>query len=48
VLNVVYDAIAPRLWVSYAKGDQEAYQRPYVYLNLKTLDADRDGKPDLD
>lgn len=47
VVNVVYDATASRLWVSYAKGNKEAYQRPYVFLDLKTLDADRDGKPDL-
>ena len=47
VVNVVYDATALRLWVSYAKGDQEAYLRPYVSLDLKTLDADQDGKPDL-
>ncbi|MBI1177254.1 hypothetical protein GC207_07430 [bacterium] len=48
VEDVVYDATALRMWVSYAKGDKEAYQRPYVYLDLKTLDADRDGKPDLE
>ncbi len=47
VVNVVYDATALRLWVSYAKGDKEAYQRPYAFLDLKTLDADRDGKADL-
>ena len=47
VVNVVYDATALRMWVSYAKGKQEAYQRPYAYLDLKTLDADRDGQPDL-
>jgi hypothetical protein len=47
VENVVYDATALRLWVSYAKGDEEAYKRPYLFLDLKTLDADKDGKPDL-
>lgn len=47
VVNVVYDATALRLWVSYAKSNKEAYQRPYVFLDLKTLDADQDGKPDL-
>lgn len=47
VENVVYDATALRMWVSYAKGDKEAYQRPYVYIDLQTLDADRDGTPDL-
>lgn len=48
VVNVVYDATALRLWISYAKGNQEAYQRPYVFLDLKTLDADEDGKPDVE
>ena len=47
VVNVVYDATDLRLWVSYAKGDQEAYQRPYVYLDLKTLDTDQDGNADF-
>jgi hypothetical protein len=47
VENVVYDATALRLWVSYAHGNEEAYQRPFVFLDLKTLDADADGQPDL-
>jgi len=47
VENVVYDATALRMWVSYAKGDKEAYQRPYAYIDLKQIDADGDGKPDL-
>jgi hypothetical protein len=47
VVNVVYDATALRLWVSYAKGDQEAYLRPYVFIDLQTLDSDRNGSPDL-
>lgn len=47
VVNTVYDATDLRMWVSYAHGDQEAYQRPYVFLDLKTLDADRNGVPDL-
>lgn len=47
VMNVVFDATALRLWVSYAGGNLEAYQRPYVFLDLSTLDADGDGKPDL-
>ena len=46
VMNVVYDATAMRLWVSYAKGRQEAYLRPYTLIDLMTLDADQDGKPD--
>ncbi|MCU0707297.1 MAG: C45 family autoproteolytic acyltransferase/hydrolase [Pirellula sp.] len=47
VENVVYDATDLRLWVSYAKGSQEAYQRPYTFIDLKKIDADKDGKPDL-
>jgi isopenicillin-N N-acyltransferase like protein len=47
VVNVVYDATALRFWVSYAKGDREAYLRPYTLVDLKKLDADGDGKPDL-
>ena len=47
VVNVVYDATALRLWISYAKGDKEAYRRPYVYLDLTTLDLNRDSKPDI-
>ena len=48
VENVVYDATALRLWVSYAHADQEAYQRPYVYIDLKKIDADGNGQPDLE
>jgi isopenicillin-N N-acyltransferase-like protein len=47
VMNAVFDATALRVWVSYAGGEQEAYQRPYVFLDLHTLDADGDGQPDL-
>jgi isopenicillin-N N-acyltransferase like protein len=47
VMNAVFDATALRLWVSYAGGGQEAYQRPYVFLDLATLDADADGRPDF-
>jgi len=47
VVDTVYDATDLRLWVSYAKGDQEAYQRPYVALDLKTIDIDHDGVPDF-
>ncbi len=46
VMIGVFDATAMRLWVSYAHGNQEAYQRPYVFLDLATLDADEDGQPD--
>lgn len=48
VENVVYDATALNMWVSYAHGSQEAYQRKYAFLDLKTLDADANGKADLD
>ena len=47
VMNAVFDATALRLWASYAGGDQEAYQRPYVFLDLARLDADADGRPDF-
>jgi hypothetical protein len=47
VENVVYDATALRLWVSYAKGSTEAYQRPYTLIDLTAIDADGDGAPDL-
>jgi hypothetical protein len=47
VVNVVYDATDLKMWVSYARDDSEAYQRPYVFIDLKTLDADGDGKPDF-
>jgi isopenicillin-N N-acyltransferase-like protein len=47
VVNVVYDATALRFWVSYAKGDREAYQQPYVFVDLRTVNADGDGQPDL-
>lgn len=47
VVNVVYDATALKLWVSYARGDREAYLRPYTLLDLEKLDADADGTPDV-
>ncbi|MFO0011781.1 MAG: hypothetical protein ACK553_03490, partial [Planctomycetota bacterium] len=47
VENVVYDATALRLWVSYAKGSQEAYLRPYTLIDLTKIDADGDGTPEL-
>lgn len=46
VVDVVYDATAMRMWVSYAKGSTEAYLRPYTLVDLMALDADKDGKPD--
>ena len=39
VMDAVFDATALRLWVSYAAGDEEAYRRPYVFLDLNKLDA---------
>ena len=47
VVNIVYDATALQMWVTYAKGDKEAYQRPSVFLDLKALDTDSDGKSDV-
>ena len=44
---MVYDATALQLWVSYAKGDQEAYRRPYTHIDLKKLETYQGGKPDL-
>ncbi|XZE19143.1 C45 family autoproteolytic acyltransferase/hydolase [Pirellulaceae bacterium SH449] len=48
VENVVYDATALRMWVSYAKGSEEAYKRPYVFIDLKKIDANGNGVPDLE
>jgi hypothetical protein len=39
VVNVVYDATDLRMWVTYAKGKQEAYLRPSLFLDLKTIDT---------
>jgi isopenicillin-N N-acyltransferase-like protein len=47
VLNAVFDGTGLRLWVSYAGGELEAYQRPSVFLDLMKLDGDGDGRPDL-
>jgi hypothetical protein len=46
VMNIVFDATGMRLWVSYAHGNQDAYQRPYAFLDLAKLDADADGAAD--
>jgi len=35
ILDVVYDATALELWVSYAEKQEEAYQRPFVHFKLK-------------
>ena len=46
VFNVVYDATALQMWLSYAHDGQEAYKRPYIHVDFATLDVDGDGKPD--
>lgn len=35
VVNVVYDATALKMWVTYARGTEEAYQRPSVLIDLQ-------------
>ena len=47
VVNVVYDATALAMWVTYAGSDREAWERPWLKLDLRTLDADGDGRPDV-
>lgn len=47
VMNAVFDATGFRLWVAYAKGDREAYQRPYVGIDLSQVDGDGNGVPDI-
>lgn len=47
VLDAVFDATDLVAWVSYAGGDREAYQRPFVRLALGELDGDADGIGDL-
>jgi isopenicillin-N N-acyltransferase-like protein len=37
VVNVIYDATALRMWVTYAKGEQEAYERPSLFVDLQPL-----------
>lgn len=48
VLDVVFDASALRVWVSYAGEGREAYERPFAFLDLGALDGDGDGRPDID
>ena len=48
VVNVVYDATALQLWISYAKGSQEAYRRPYTRIDLKKLESYKGRTPDLE
>lgn len=45
VLNVVFDATALQVWVSYAHGETEAFQRPYVHLDLTRLNNHAQGLP---
>lgn len=47
VINAVYDATDLEAWISYASGNTEAYQRPYVHFSLFQFDADGDGIPDI-
>jgi hypothetical protein len=35
VINVVYDATDLKMWVTYAHGSEEAYQRPSVLIDLR-------------
>lgn len=37
VVNVVYDATALRMWVTYAAGTSEAYLQPAAFLDLQPL-----------
>jgi len=48
VLNAVFDATALRCWVTYAGKDGEAYERPFVFLDMAALDGDGDGRPDIE
>jgi len=48
VVNVVYDATDLELWVAFAEGPDEAYERPYVRLAVRAIDADGDGITDTD
>jgi hypothetical protein len=41
VINAVYDATALKMWVSYAGGKLEAYQRPYVEVDLAAVEGFR-------
>lgn len=45
VLNAVFDATALQVWVSYAHGETEAFQRPYVHLDLTRLKNHAHGLP---
>jgi hypothetical protein len=45
-MNIVSDT-ALQVWISYAKANLEAYQRPFDILGPETIDADCDGRPGL-
>jgi hypothetical protein len=45
VMNAVFDATALKVWVSYAKGETEAFERPYVQLDLNQLKNNAHGLP---
>lgn len=47
VLSVVYDATDRALWVSYAKGEAEAYTRPFVPIRLADYLGDTPPRPPL-
>jgi hypothetical protein len=47
VLSVVYDATDLELWVSYARGEAEAYTRPFVHLRLADYLGDAPPRPPL-
>ncbi len=34
LLNVVYDATALEMWVAYAEKEEDAFQRPYIHVDL--------------
>jgi len=48
LMNVVYDGAALELWAAFAEGQEEAYLRPYVHFDLKSLDYDEDHIPDIE
>lgn len=48
LMNVVYDGTDLELWVAYAEGQEEAYLRPYVHFDLRSLDYDGDDIPDIE
>jgi|GEM_PF-550080 len=41
LMNVVYDATTLEMWIAYAEGSENAYLRPYVYLNMNDYLGDR-------